>query len=58
MQSSLSIHNASSSSYTLTVMAYVSVLIPVVAGYIVYAWHSMNNKPIDENEINNESHSY
>ena len=58
MQSSLTIQNASSSYYTLSVMTYVSVFIPVVAAYITYAWYRMNHKPIDGDELNSENHVY
>jgi len=57
-QSSLNIANASSSHYTLTAMSYVSILVPFVFGYIFYAWRSINNKKIDQREIESESHSY
>jgi cytochrome bd ubiquinol oxidase subunit II len=58
LQSSLTIQNASSSHYTLTVMSYVSLIVPFVFGYIYYAWKSINNKKIDEEEMENESHVY
>jgi cytochrome bd ubiquinol oxidase subunit II len=58
MQSSLAIFNASSSYYTLNTMAYVSILIPFVIAYIAYSWFRMNNKPVDEEEMKNESHTY
>ncbi len=57
LQSSLSIFNSSSSKYTLTAMAYVSLMVPFVFAYIWYVWKSINNKKIDEEEIKN-SHSY
>ena len=38
LQSSLTIQNASSSHYTLTVMSYVSLLVPFVFAYIYYAF--------------------
>ncbi len=42
--SSLTIYNSSSSEFTLTVMSYVSLVIPVVLAYIAYAWWSMDRK--------------
>lgn len=42
--SSLTIYNSSSSEFTLTVMSYVSLVIPVVVAYIAYAWWSMDRK--------------
>lgn len=58
MQDSINIVNSSSSEYTLTVMSYVSILIPFVLGYIVYAWYAMTNKPITEKEIDDDEHAY
>jgi len=57
-QSSLNIRNSSSSEFTLTVMSYVSLLIPFVVAYIWYAWKSINNKKIDKSEMEGESHKY
>lgn len=58
LQSSLTIENSSSSHYTLTVMSYVSLLVPFVVGYIWIAWRSIDNKKIDLEELKNESHLY
>jgi len=58
MQSSLNIQNASSSHYTLTAMSYVSLLVPFVFAYIYYAWRSINNKKIDQKEMESETHVY
>lgn len=58
LQSSLTIENASSSKYTLTVMSYVSLLVPFVAAYIWYAWRSINRKRITKEEMQEESHAY
>jgi len=58
LQSSLTITNSSSSQYTLTVMSYVSLFVPFVLAYIWYAWKSINNKKIDNDEMNTESHLY
>jgi cytochrome bd ubiquinol oxidase subunit II len=58
LQSSLTIQNASSSKFTLTVMSYVSLLIPFVFAYIVYFWRVMNKKKITEQEMHDESHVY
>lgn len=41
LQSSLTIQNASSSEFTLTAMAYVSILVPFVLAYIVHAWRAL-----------------
>ncbi|KAF5072814.1 Cytochrome bd-I ubiquinol oxidase subunit 2 [anaerobic digester metagenome] len=58
LQSSLTIFNSSSSKFTLTVMSYVSIMVPFVVAYIWYAWKSINNKKIDAEEMQNESHKY
>lgn len=58
LQSSLTIENSSSSMYTLTVMSYVSLLVPFVIAYIWYAWKSINNKKITKQEMDEESHTY
>ena len=58
LQSSLTIRNASSSLFTLRVMTYVSILIPFVLAYIVYAWRAINNKPITHEEIEQAHHAY
>ncbi len=57
-QSSLHIQNASSSHYTLTAMSYVSLVVPFVFAYIYYAWRSINNKKIDRQEMESETHVY
>lgn len=57
-QSSLTIFNSSSSEFTLTTMAYVSIAIPFVAAYIWYAWRAMNRKPISNIELEDDDHAY
>lgn len=58
LQSSLTIRNSSSSFFTLKVMSWVSLLIPFVLAYIVYAWHQMDRRCITRDEIENESNKY
>ncbi len=58
LQSSLCITNSSSSLFTLRTMAYVSVLVPFVLAYIIYAWRSIDRKKIDADELKNEEHLY
>jgi cytochrome d ubiquinol oxidase subunit II len=58
LQSSLTIRNSSSSFFTLTVMSWVSLLIPFVVAYIAYAWHQMDKKKITEEEINGAGNKY
>lgn len=58
MQSSLHLQNSCSSEFTLRTMSYVSLLIPFVLAYIAYAWHAIDSKKIDRNELENEEHKY
>ncbi len=58
LQSSLTIYNSSSSPFTLKVMSYVSLLVPVVLAYIFYAWRSIDKKKIDETDLEENSHAY
>ena len=58
LASSLTIHNASSSEFTLRTMMYVSFIIPFVVAYIWYAWRSINRKRITEEEMKEEGHIY
>jgi cytochrome d ubiquinol oxidase subunit II len=58
LQSSLTIRNSSSSQFTLQVMFWVSLLIPFVLAYIVYAWHQMDKKKITPDEISDTPHKY
>ncbi len=44
LQSSLTIANSCSSEFTLRTMFYVSLLVPFVLAYIVYAWHAIDKK--------------
>ena len=58
LSSSLTIKNASSSHYTLGVMAYVSLLVPFVLAYIVIVWRAIDSKKITQDEIKNDHHAY
>lgn len=58
LQSSLTIQNSSSSHYTLTAMSYVSLLMPIVIGYIWYAWRLMNRKNLSAEEMESGEHTY
>jgi len=58
LQHSLTIFNSSSSKFTLTIMSFVSLLVPFVVAYIWYAWKSINNKKIDAEEMKSEGHIY
>jgi len=56
--SSLTISNSSSSLFTLTVMSWVSLLIPFVLAYIAYVWAKMNARPMSETELKGDAHQY
>lgn len=58
LNSSLTIANSSSTHFTLTVMTWVSLLVPFVIGYIAYVWYKMDRNPITEQELKDESHTY
>jgi len=60
LQSSLTIQNSSSSNFTLVTMSYVSLAVPFVLAYIVFAWRSISKKKIDEAELNagDDTHIY
>ncbi len=58
IQSSLTLANSSSSLFTLTVMSWVSILVPFVIAYIAYVWHKMDKTPLTEAELEKESHTY
>lgn len=58
LQSSLTIKNASSSYYTLSVMAWVSLLVPFVLAYIFYVWRTMDRVKLTKEEIANDDHAY
>lgn len=51
LQSSLTLANSCSSEFTLRTMAYVSILVPFVIAYIIYAWRSIDQKKIDAQEM-------
>jgi len=44
LQSSLTIYNASSSLYTLQVMTWVALFLPVVLAYVAYVWWAMDRR--------------
>lgn len=57
-QSSLTINNASSTEFTLRTMAWVTVLLPVVVGYIAYVWHKMTSPALTPEELASSDHNY
>jgi cytochrome d ubiquinol oxidase subunit II len=58
LQSSLTIVNASSSHYTLVAMSWVSLFVPFVLAYVIYAWRAINRKTITDEEIAQQPHVY
>ena len=57
LQSSLTMQNSCSSEFTLRTMFYVSLLVPFVLAYIVYAWRAIDKKKLDKQEIETD-HAY
>ena len=58
LQSSLTLANSCSSQFTLKTMTYVSILVPFVLAYIVYAWRAIDKKPITPEEMGKDGHHY
>lgn len=58
LQSSLTIANSCSSEFTLRTMAYVSIAIPFVLAYIVYAWRAMDRRSLTSEELESTDHKY
>ena len=58
LQSSLTIQNSSSSEFTLRVMAVVSLLVPIVLGYIFYAWKALEKKRLSLQDLDTDGHAY
>ena len=58
VSSSLTIQNSSSSPFTLRVMSLASLVIPVVAAYMIYAWYSLTRKPVTPEELAEKDHQY
>ena len=57
LQSSLTIVNSCSSEFTLRTMFYVSLIIPFVLAYIVYAWRAIDKKKLERADITDD-HAY
>nr|MBS9768177.1 cytochrome d ubiquinol oxidase subunit II [Flavobacteriaceae bacterium] len=55
IQNSLTIENSSSTEFTLSLMGYVSLLVPFVMGYVYVVWKKIDSKPITKEEINSHS---
>ena len=50
LQSSLTLQNSCSSEFTLTTMFYVSLLVPFVLAYIIYAWRAIDAKKLTKED--------
>ncbi|MBN1140846.1 MAG: cytochrome d ubiquinol oxidase subunit II [Deltaproteobacteria bacterium] len=53
---SLTIRNASSSRYTLAVMAWAALSVPLILGYVAYVWRLMGARPLVADEVKNDPH--
>lgn len=58
IQSSLTIQNSSSSEFTLSAMAIVSLLVPFVLAYIFYAWRALERKRLSLDDLKKDGHVY
>ncbi len=57
LQSSLTLANSCSSEFTLRTMFWVSLLVPFVLAYIVYAWRAIDSRKLTREEIETD-HAY
>lgn len=57
-QSSLTLQNSSSSYFTLSAMAIVSLLVPFVIAYIFYAWRALEKKTLSLDDLESDGHAY
>ena len=58
LQSSLTLANSCSSEFTLRVMFWVSLLVPFVLAYIIYAWRAIDKKKLTKDELQTNDHVY
>ncbi len=59
LQSSLTIANSSSSLFTLKVMSWVTIWVPVVIIYMFYAWRKIDSKKLTSSDLDDkDSTSY
>ena len=58
-QYSLTLQNSSSSEFTLKTMAWASLMIPFVFGYIVYVWRAMTKVKMSNEDLSKpDAHKY
>ena len=59
LQQSLTLFNSSSSKFTLKVMAYASLFLPFVIGYVIFVWRSLSKTKISNTDIDRpDAHKY
>jgi cytochrome d ubiquinol oxidase subunit II len=58
LQSSLTLENSSSSEFTLTAMSVVSLFVPAIIAYIIYAWGALEKKKLGMEELDSDGHAY
>jgi cytochrome bd ubiquinol oxidase subunit II len=58
LQSSLYLSNSCSSYFTLQVMSVVSILVPFVLAYIIYAWHAIDKRSLTKDELKEDEQLY
>ncbi|OFX65393.1 MAG: cytochrome C oxidase assembly protein, partial [Bacteroidetes bacterium GWC1_47_7] len=58
LQSSLTLENSSSSEFTLTAMSVVSLFVPFIIAYIIYAWGALEKKKLGMEELDSDGHAY
>lgn len=58
LQSSLTLTNSASSPFTLRVMAFVSLLVPFVLAYIVWAWRAIDRGGLSTGQLDETEHKY
>ena len=58
-QYSLTLANSSSSEFTLKTMAYASLMVPFVFGYIYYVWRAMTKVKMSTEDLSKpDTHKY
>jgi cytochrome d ubiquinol oxidase subunit II len=59
LQQSLTLYNSSSSEFTLKVMAYASLFLPFVLGYVIYVWRSLTKTKMSTEDLERpDAHKY
>lgn len=58
LQSSLYLGNSCSSYFTLQVMSIVSLLVPFVLAYIIYAWRAIDKRSLTKDELKENEQLY